>query len=80
MSRSLLCARPGCNVLFVPQGNQRYCSPACSREVRRLQNRLAQRRHRLRGHLGGIEEARRSGARIEVSAIRERVRSFLLPL
>ena len=80
MCRSVLCARPGCNVRFHPRGNQRYCSPACSREARRLQNRLAKRRQRLRQYLAGIEEARKRGRPIEVSAVHARHGPFLLPV
>ena len=79
MSQSLLCARSGCNVAFRPRGNQRYCSLACSLEARLVQNRRAQRRHRLREHFAIIEEARKTGHPLQVSAVRPRL-LFRLPL
>lgn len=51
MYRTILCARSGCNVRFRPKGNQQYCSPECRAQARRVQNRRAQRRHRLKQFL-----------------------------
>ena len=51
MSRTILCARSGCNVRFRPKGNQQYCSPECRAQARRVQNRRAQRRRRLKQFL-----------------------------
>jgi hypothetical protein len=80
MKRSLLCARTGCNVAFRPHGNRRYCSAECRREARRRQNRLAQRRHRLREYFAQIETARKAGPPGHLSALRKRAGPFHLPL
>jgi hypothetical protein len=56
MSRTIHCARSGCNVKFRPKGNQQYCSPKCSAKAHRVQNRRAQRRRRLKQFLERCQE------------------------
>lgn len=56
VSHTILCARSGCNVKFPPKGNQQYCTPDCSAEARRVQNRRAKRRQRLKQFLKRCED------------------------
>ncbi len=62
-----------------PRGNQRYCSPAHSREARRVQNRHAQRRHRLRVHLAAEADWAHCGS-IEVGGRPRRLHAFVIVL
>jgi hypothetical protein len=56
MSHTILCARSGCNAKFRPKGNQQYCTPECSAEARRVQNRRAKRRQRFKQFLERCQE------------------------
>jgi hypothetical protein len=70
MRHTILCARSGCNERFHPKGNQQYCSSACRAQARRVQNRRAQRRHRLKEFFARCQKLLRSRPLGKVSADR----------
>jgi len=76
MRHTILCARSGCNVRFRPKGNQQYCSSACRAEERRVQNRRAQRRHRLKEFFARCEKLLRGQQAGKVSADRREPTRF----
>ena len=77
MPRTIRCASSNCKSRFSPKGKQQYCSSACRAEMRRVQNRRAQRRHRwkqfLHSHKDRMPDLKSSGG---VSAVRKREVQF----